>query len=341
MALMLMRINEGKNYVELTAERFEDLFILYLILKPGDLVYAWTVREVRGRGGERFGREKVYLGIRVKDLEFHEPRGVLRVRGIIEDYPEWLEGAGGSYHSLEVGVGSSLKIMRSISREYLEQLINMLSSGIKILIVSVSIEEAVIALATRLGVSVIATISNNYVQGKEGGGSLISQRYIDDILKSVRQLAEIHKPNALIIAAQGMLMSSIPNIEVKGVPVERAIVSEGGLSGVYEVERRGYLDKVGLKLGYDTVNRIMEELSKGSGLVALGDEVYEALGMGAVDSLVMLDKLLMERAEESRRIIDECIKTRAKLIIVPEGSEAGKLLSGLGGLAALLRFRIK
>ena len=338
---MLMKINEGKNYVELTVERVEDLFILYLILKPGDLVYSWTVREVRGRSGERFGREKVYLGVRVRELEFHEPRGVLRIRGIIEDYPEWLEGAGGSYHSLEVGIGSTLKIMRSISREYLEQLINTLSSGIKVIIVSVSIEETTVALATRLGVSVIATISNNYVQGKEGGGSLINQRYIEDISKVVRQLAEAHKPNALIIATQGMLMSSIPDIEVKGILVERVVVSEGGLSGIYEVERRGYLDKVGLKLGYDTVNRIMEELSKGSGLVALGDEIYEALSMGAVDSLVMLDKLLIERAEESRRIIDNCIRTRAKLVIVPEGSEAGKLLSGIGGLAALLRFRIR
>ncbi|WP_048062808.1 pelota family protein [Caldivirga maquilingensis] len=336
-----MKINEGKNYVELTVERVEDLFILYLILKPGDLVYSWTVREVRGRSGERFGREKVYLGVRVRDLEFHEPRGVLRIRGIIEDYPEWLEGAGGSYHSLEVGIGSTLKIMRSINRDYLEQLINTLSSGIKVLIVSVSIEETTVALATRLGVSIIATISNNYIQGKESGGSLINQRYIDDVSKVVRQLTEVHKPNALIIATQGMLMSSIPDIEVKGVPVERVIVSEGGLSGIYEVERRGYLDKVGLKLGYDTVNRIMEELSKGSGLVALGDEIYEALSMGAVDSLVMLDKLLIEKAEESRRIIDDCIRTRAKLIIVPDGSEAGKLLNGLGGLAALLRFRIK
>ncbi|WP_291766361.1 hypothetical protein [Caldivirga sp. UBA161] len=336
-----MKINEGKNFVELTVERVEDLFILYLTLKPGDLVYSWTVREVRGRSGERFRREKVYLGIRVKELEFHEPRGVLRVRGIIEDYPEWLEGAGGSYHSLEVGIGSMLKIMRSISRDYLEQLINTLSSGIKVIIASISIEETTVALATRLGVSVIATINNNYIQSKESGGSLINQRYIDDISKVVKQLAEIHKPNALIIAAQGMLMNSIPNIDVKGVIIENAIVSEGGLSGIYEVERRGYLDKVGLKLGYNTVNRIMEELSKGSGLVALGDEIYEALSMGAVDSVAMLDKLLMEKAEESRRIVDECIRTRAKLVIVPEGSEAGKLLSGLGGLAALLRFRIK
>ncbi len=339
--LTLMKINEGKNYVELTVERVEDLFIVYLVLKPGDLIYSWTVREVRGRSGERFGREKVYLGVRVKSLEFHEPRGVLRIRGIIEDYPEWLEGAGGSYHSLEVGVGSTLKIMRSIDRDYLGQLINTLGSGIKVLIASISIEETTVALATRLGVSVIATISNNYVQSKESGGSLMNQRYIDDISKVVKQLTEIHKPTALIIATQGMLVNSIPNIEVRGISIERVIVSEGGLSGVYEVERRGYLDKIGLKLGYDIVNRIMEELGKGSGLVALGDEVYEALSIGAAESVAMLNKLLMEKAEESRRIVDECIRTRARLIIVPEGSEAGKLLSGLGGLAALLRFRVK
>lgn len=336
-----MRISEGRNYVEFTVERTEDLFILYLIIKPNDLVYSWTVRELRGRGGERLGRERVYLGIRVKELEFHEPRGVLRIRGVIEDYPDWLEGAGGSYHSLDVGVGSSIKVMRSISRDYINQLIDALGSNLRLLIVSVSIEETTVALATRLGVSIVATISNNYTQGKESGGPLLSQRYLDDISKYVKQLAEMHRPDAIVIASQSMLINEIPNPEVSGVRVERVIVSEGGLMGVYEVERRGYLDKLGLRLGYEAVNRVMEELSKGSGLAALGDEVREALSMGAAEVVMILDRLLIEKAEEASDIVTMSIKTRARLMVIPENSEAGKVLSGLGGLAALLRYRIK
>lgn len=336
----LMKISEGKNYVEFTVERIEDLFILYLVIKPNDLVYSWTVRDVRGRGGERLGRERVYLGVRVKSLEFHEPRGVLRIRGVIEDYPNWLEGAGGSYHSLDVGIGSTIKVMRSVSRGYVEQLIDALGSSVRLLIVSMSIEETTVALASRLGVNIIATINNNYIQDKESGGSLLNQRYIDDVFKSIRQLAELHKPDAIVLAAQSMLINSIPNPDVRGIPVERVTVSEGGLVGVYEVERRGYLDKLGLRLGYETVNKIMEELGRGNGLVALGDEVHEALSMGAAESVVMLSRLLMEKAEEAREIVDMCMRTRARLIIVPEDSEAGKVLNGLGGLAALLRYRI-
>jgi len=153
-------------------------------------------------------------------------------------------------------------------------------------------------------------------------------------------LAELHKPDAIVLAAQSMLINSIPNPDVRGIPVERVTVSEGGLVGVYEVERRGYLDKLGLRLGYETVNKIMEELGRGNGLVALGDEVHEALSMGATESVVMLSRLLMEKAEEAREIVDMCMRTRARLIIVPEDSEAGKVLNGLGGLAALLRYRI-
>ncbi len=122
--------------------------------------------------------------------------------------------------------------------------------------------------------------------------------------------------------------------------MERVTVSEGGLVGVYEVERRGYLDKLGLRLGYEAVSRIMEELGRGGGLVALGDEVHKALSMGAAESVVMLSRFLMERAEEVRGIVEMCMRTRARLIIVPEDSEAGRVLNGLGGLAALLRYRI-
>jgi protein pelota len=230
--------------------------------------------------------------------------------------------------------------MRSVSRGYVEQLIDALGSSIRLLIVSVSIEETTVALASRLGVRVIATINNNYIQDKESGGSLLSQRYIDDVLKAIRQLAELHKPDAIVLAAQSMLINSIPNPEVGRIPVERVTVSEGGLVGVYEVERRGYLDKLGLRLGYEAVSRIMEELGRGGGLVALGDEVHKALSMGAAESVVMLSRFLMERAEEVRGIVEMCMRTRARLIIVPEDSEAGRVLNGLGGLAALLRYRI-
>lgn len=67
-----MRIEYGRDYVDLTPEFDEDLFILYLIINEGDVIYSWTVREIRGKeGGERGGeREKVYLGLRVIDVEY-------------------------------------------------------------------------------------------------------------------------------------------------------------------------------------------------------------------------------------------------------------------------------
>ena len=336
-----MKYTLGKNYTELQVERIEDLAILYMVIEEGDLIYSWTAREVRGRGGERLGRERVYLGIRVKSVEFHEPRGVLRIRGIIVDYPDWLEGAGGSYHSLDVGPGSAIKVMRRIDEEYLKLLIGTFSSSVKALIVSFSVEETAIALVDRNGVEEVSIIQNKYVNNKEEGGSLVSQRYVEEVSKRVREIFEAGKPTVIIVASPGMLRPFTPRLDQLNASVKYVEVTEGGLAGVYEVERSGVLDEVGLMLGSKYVSRVMEELSRSEGKVALGAEVDEAFKLGAVQVLLISSRYMFENLTRVKNLVSQVIKTRASLVIIPSGTEPGKILEGLGGVAALLRFSLR
>jgi len=67
-------------------------------------------------------------------------------------------------------------------------------------------------------------------------------------------------------------------------------------------------------------------------------EVQSAVNFGAVESLLVLDELArMGSAEE---IMREVAAARGKVVIFSSEFEPGERLRSLGGIAALLRFKI-
>jgi len=87
------------------------------------------------------------------------------------------------------------------------------------------------------------------------------------------------------------------------------------------------------------VERVLEEIAK-EGPVAYGPkEVEEAVRSGAVETLLVLDPLLREKDLEA--MMNAVESSRGKVMVVSEHHEAGKKLEALGGMAALLRFRLQ
>jgi len=86
-------------------------------------------------------------------------------------------------------------------------------------------------------------------------------------------------------------------------------------------------------------------VAKGDGLAAYGDkEVERAAQYGAIQNLLITDKKLREGTDEQRRWIDQLIhdseKTRAAFNVVSTEHPAGDQLQHLGGIAAILRFKV-
>ena len=104
----------------------------------------------------------------------------------------------------------------------------------------------------------------------------------------------------------------------------------------------------GLPSGQKTTSDIEElitHIAKDDGLGTYGDdEVASAVQYGAVEHLLITDKKLREGTDDRRRQIDSVIKntekTRGDFHIVSTEHPAGDQLHRLGGIAAILRFRI-
>ena len=59
---------------------------------------------------------------------------------------------------------------------------------------------------------------------------------------------------------------------------------------------------------------------------------------GAIETLLVTDKLV--RTKKADGLLEKAKKTKSKFIIISTVHEAGKKLEGLGGVGALLRYKI-
>jgi len=76
-----------------------------------------------------------------------------------------------------------------------------------------------------------------------------------------------------------------------------------------------------------------------NGAVAYGiSEVQEAAGFGAVDQVLVADTLLHD--DGITQLIQKAETMRATIVVLSSDFEPGERLIALGGIAALLRYRV-
>ena len=116
-------------------------------------------------------------------------------------------------------------------------------------------------------------------------------------------------------------------------------------SGINELLKRGVVSKVASEERAENELMLMDkfslELRKDSGLVAYGlQDVRNAAAASAIGTLLVEDELL-RNSKEVESVVEEGEKRKASLVVFSHESDGGRELSGFGGLAALLKFRLR
>ena len=76
------------------------------------------------------------------------------------------------------------------------------------------------------------------------------------------------------------------------------------------------------------------------GAVAYGiGDVRKAVAYGAAETVLVSDTLL--RDEEATRVIEQAERINASVVVLSTEFEPGERLAALGGVAALLRYRLE
>jgi protein pelota len=345
--MRLLHQDRRTGEIKFQVDNMDDLWHLYNIIEVGDLVLASTYRREEQKAdkvrNERGEKKRVFLGIRVEKMEFHEFDSRLRITGVIEQGPQDL----GAHHTLNVEEGEVLTVVKLHWKDSaLDRIKRALDDSKRPTIVFVSIEndEATIAVMRQYGMQNLATIYG------PAGGKMYEQKTDDDfyleIIEKVNQLVTTGVP--LVILGPGFAKETLVALGKQKAPSAFGSAhvyhtGQAGMAGVHELMKRGMGAEIleGSRVAEETnmVEKVLEEIAK-DGPVAYGPkEVEEAVRSGAVETLLVLDPLLREKDLEAMMYAVE--SSRGKVMVVSEHHEAGKKLEALGSMAALLRFRLK
>lgn len=336
--------NDGE--ITLVPETLDDLWHLKYIIEKGDLLFALTKRKADAVADklrpEKVEKKTVRLGIRVEDLEFHKFSNRLRIHGLIEQGMD-----AGHYHTFNVEEGVDLSILKTWKKDQLERIDEAEKSSKRPRVVIVAVEEgdADIGLVRHYGIETYSHISQSSGKGEGTLRDVFFQEITEQLLHAASE------SESVVVAGPGFtkedfmkyLCSREPDLASRVVTEDTSSI---GMSGFQEVLRRGAVDRIMEESRIARESSLMDELLKEiatDGKVAYGlEEVKTALNYGSIDTLLVADEML--RIEREKGSIDSFLRdvenNQGKIVVFSTIFEPGQKLLALGGIAALLRFKI-
>ncbi len=324
----------------LLPESIDDLWHLEHLISPGDLVFATTFRSADTASDkirpEKVEKRPVRLGIRVERLEFSAHGVRLRISGIIEHGVDI-----GAHHTLNVETGyeiSVIKTWRPLDRERVDRAVRASVYGV-IHILTIEEGEAELFRLRQYGPESVITLSAG--SGK-GDGTDSRTGFFEQVIGHITGIT-----GPLIIAGPGFIKDDLVRLaRDRGCPAaERAVVVETrriGRGAVQEVIGKGALDRLVADLQLSREVRVMDDVLMRiatEGAVTYGRaETAEAIGYGAVEEVVIVDSLLKD--PEIQQIVGNAESMRAAVVVLSSQFEPGERLAALGGIAALLRYKL-
>ena len=356
----ILRKDVKHGRITVVPEMLDDFWVLYNIIMQGDTVYAKTTREVRF--GERYARPEkgkrisVFLGLSVMRVSWDRNLNRLRVHGIVCDAPDDI-GAKGSRHTLNVTLNRQLTIVKDRwIKHQLDRLDKSTKTGVSpIIAVSIDDERYCVAVVRQFNIDTKAEETAR-IPGKRDveARTKAFRQFFKSALDAITEASTIAYP--IVILGVGFtkntfvkyLKDRAPDISSRIIDVKS--VNSSGSAGISEALRSGVLSKAlrDLRILEETkaVEEVLLRLGRETGNVTYGiSEVKEAVTLGAAETLLVTDLRLREASDEERTNMEELLRTveerGGKIIVVSTEHEAGTKLNSLGGLAALLRYRIR
>lgn len=337
---------EGK--IKIRIDNLDDLWHLKNVLNPGDVVSAITFRreetkrdKIRSERGEK---KKMRLDIEVEKVEFHEFTDRLRVLGVIIEGPQ----DHGSYHTLNLTDGDELTIIKEWKDHELDRLQEAVERSEEPLITFVALEEdeATIAIMRQYGVKEMATLKPNRGGKMYDSEDMTREDFFEMIVEKLETIIDPGEP--LVMLGPGFTKEDFFEYCKRHHSdlVEHAEVvpaGEGGLTGVHEVLKKGRERETldGQRMSYETekVEELLREI-KSEGAYSYGPEkVEKAVKIGAVDTLLILDTKVRE--EEGEKLMQKTEELGGEVIVISSTHEGGEKLEALGGVGAILRYKIE
>lgn len=345
--MKLLKIDEKEKYIEVIAETFDDLWHLEKIIEVGDKIQAKTDRKIKPtNSNEQAYRVTMNIKIKVENIDFDKNIIMLRFNGTIENGTPAELIEIGAHHSIEVGLGTKIKINKEIWKNFLiERLENAVrdSNKPKILIIAIDDEKADFALLKPYTLERKGNILSNR-KGKRMESDYVVENYYKKILEKIKEI----NAEKIVIAGPGFTKENFQKWvnEKEKINALYGNINSTGETGLQEILKTNLIEKIEkqhqLTFESKLVEKALEQIGKNQKITYGKKNVKEAVELFAVEEIIVSDKLMTtDEREEIEPILETAEKNGAKVHIISSEHESGKQLIALTGIIAFLRYEIK
>ena len=346
-------IDDGRKRVNLVPESTDDLWHLTYVIEPGDRIEGDTHRRIqrdddqlRDTGGQR---EHMRVTVAVDDVEFHRFANRLRVSGEIVGCSR--EDQLGFHHTLNVEEREEIIVEKVWKSDQLERIEDAVEATERPEVAVATVEEGQAHVHT---VAQYGTEERASIIGPTGKGEYARDR--SELFEELGEVLSRLEVEAIILAGPGFtkqdaldhIEDAYPETAEKITTVDTSGVGD---RGVHEVLARGAVEDVREETRIAEEARLIDELTDriaGGAKAAYGPaEVARAAEYGAVEELLILDERLRKErgADDDWDVdIDEVLQSvdhqGGDVTVFSAEFDPGQQLANLGGIAALLRYRI-
>ncbi|MBU0470492.1 MAG: mRNA surveillance protein pelota [Nanoarchaeota archaeon] len=339
----------NKGFVKIRVEDNDDLWYLSHLIDSGDFVKGKTTRKIKIGEGENAKTVKKTLTIKIEAETIDLTDSSVRINGKVKEAPE--EVPKDVYQAISLEEGSEFILEKPRWMEYQKQKLKEASEKkYNYLICLFDREEALFALTKKFGYNILATITGE-VQKKRKTVE-VKTDFQEEIIKALDIYNGRYSPESIIVASPAFYKEDlfkkikVPELKKKIVLAVCSDISERSLD---EVMRRPEL-AVLLKNSKTReeqllVEELLTEINKNEKASYGWKEVKKTIDSGAVSKLILTDEFIQkERLKGDFLKIDESMKLvdslKGEVHIISSKNDSGKKLDGLGGIAAILRYRI-
>ncbi len=351
--MKLLHSNLKNGEVKVLAQNLDDLWYLSSIIEPKDIVQGRTLRKIKLSSEEKSKdavKKPVFIKLEVERVEFSKYTNILRVSGIIKEAPE--EIPLGDYHTFNVDDNTAITIKKERWLKYqLDKLKEACSEAKSSLLICVhDREEAYFALFKKYGYEILAHIQGEVQKKREE--NIKKENFYLSIINKISEYVERHQIKQVILASPAFwkedLMKEVKDRELKQKMI-LATCSSATKNGIEEVIKRPEVrEALKQERSAKEINKVEElftEIAKSNLAVYGMKETENAASIGAVKDLLITDSFIQKsRSENFYRDVEGIMKTvdktKGEIDIISSEHDGGKRLDGLGGIGAILRFKL-
>ncbi|MEM2262166.1 MAG: mRNA surveillance protein pelota [Ignisphaera sp.] len=346
----MIKVDYNKGILEIKPFSGEELWKAYHLIDKNDLASAETIRVIKIDGDKI--RRKVFMKITVEEVEFDISSETIHLKGRVLECPEDLEGVKGHYHTLSIGVGDRLILEKQEIYPIHEKILNQEVNTRRLIVVAIELGIATIAIVGDYGI-----VESNIIEQDVSGKNIPEEheasvrRFFKEVTNVLRELWIKEKPKIIIIGPSVVRESLLRFLKEEHKDIQSAVVgcfhaSGGTISAINEFLKSGEMKVVARELKSIDEIAAVEDLLKSIAeeMAVYGvEETWKAVERGAVSHLIIHVKLASRSRELLNKVADMMRLVESyggRVTIVSGRHESADKLNNIGGIGAILRYRI-